>query len=129
MFLKGFLNYCDSFSIHLYATTPPEIYDNTFYGTHEGIVIKVLPAAIPLYMQHEKWKNFIILPLDEEVSAITVNFPKDVELSKFKNFSLEMLNQANGQRYKYIISDKDSYSFFALFLTYDIMPKYRKCNN
>ena len=25
--------------------------------------------------------------------------------------------------------NKDSYSFFALFLTYDIMPKYRKCNN
>jgi hypothetical protein len=27
------------------------------------------------------------------------------------------------------IKNKDSYSFFALFLTYDIMPKYRKCNN
>lgn len=27
------------------------------------------------------------------------------------------------------MKNKDSYSFFALFLTYDIMPKYRKCNN
>lgn len=113
--------------IHLYATTPPDIDDNTFYGTHEGIVIKVLPAAIPLYMQHEKWKNFIILPLDEEVSAITVNFPEGIELSKFKNFSLEMLNQANGQRYKYIISDRDSYSFSGLVknATYSVSLKNR----
>lgn len=27
------------------------------------------------------------------------------------------------------MKNRDSYSFFALFLTYDIMPKYRKCNN
>ncbi|MBE6268293.1 MAG: hypothetical protein E7092_04720 [Bacteroidales bacterium] len=27
------------------------------------------------------------------------------------------------------MKNKDTYSFFALFLTYDIMPKYRKCNN
>ena len=27
------------------------------------------------------------------------------------------------------MKNKDSYSFFALFLTYDLMPKYRKCNN
>ena len=27
------------------------------------------------------------------------------------------------------MKNKDSYSFFAIFLTYDIMPKYRKCNN
>lgn len=27
------------------------------------------------------------------------------------------------------MKNKDSYSFFTIFLTYDIMPKYRKCNN
>lgn len=27
------------------------------------------------------------------------------------------------------MKNKDSYSFFFLFLTYDIMPRYRKCNN
>lgn len=27
------------------------------------------------------------------------------------------------------IKNKDSYSFFAIFLTYDISPKYRECNN
>ena len=27
------------------------------------------------------------------------------------------------------MKNKDTYSFFAFFLTYDIMPKYRKCNN
>lgn len=27
------------------------------------------------------------------------------------------------------MKNKDSYSFLCLFLTYDIMPKYRKCNN
>lgn len=27
------------------------------------------------------------------------------------------------------MKNKDTYSFFSLFLTYDIMPKYRKCNN
>ena len=27
------------------------------------------------------------------------------------------------------MKNKDSYSFFSFFLTYDIMPKYRKCNN
>ena len=27
------------------------------------------------------------------------------------------------------LKNKDSYSFLCFFLTYDIMPKYRKCNN
>ena len=27
------------------------------------------------------------------------------------------------------LKNKDSYAFFAIFLTYDISPKYRECNN
>ena len=27
------------------------------------------------------------------------------------------------------IKNKDSYSFTAIFVTYDLKPKYRKCNN
>ena len=27
------------------------------------------------------------------------------------------------------VANKDSYTMLMLFLTYDIMPKYRKCNN
>lgn len=44
-----------------------------------------------------------------EATSITLEDPFNIKSSGMKN--------------------KDSYSFFALFLTYDIMPKYRKCNN
>lgn len=44
-----------------------------------------------------------------EATSITLEDPLNIKSSGMKN--------------------KDSYSFFALFLTYDIMPKYRKCNN
>jgi hypothetical protein len=44
-----------------------------------------------------------------EATSVTLEEPLKIKSSGMKN--------------------KDSYSFFALFLTYDIMPKYRKCNN
>ena len=44
-----------------------------------------------------------------EATSPTLNDPLGIKSSGMKN--------------------KDTYSFFAFFLTYDIMPKYRKCNN
>lgn len=97
-----------------YAITPPTVESNAFKGIAEGAVLHVLSAAIPLYAEAEGWKDFTILPLTEEVQALEVNLPADSEDGRYKNMTLELINAESGQKQKYVISDRVSYTFNGL---------------
>ncbi len=97
-----------------YAVTPPTVESNAFKGIAESAVLHVLSAAIPLYAEAEGWKDFTILPLIEEVQALEVNLPADSKDGRYKNMILELVNVESGQKQKYVISDRVSYTFNGL---------------
>lgn len=97
-----------------YAITPPAVESYAFKGIAEGAVLHVLSAAIPLYAEAEGWKDFTILPLTEEVNALEVNLSAGSEDGRYKNMTLELVNTESGQKQKYVISDRVTYTFNGL---------------
>lgn len=103
---------CDFLSeLVCYATEPPVISNYVFDSSIEGLVVRVPSTAVAYYEQAAIWENFTILPLDEETGSLTVNLPEDAADGRYKNMIIELKNITNGQAYRYIITDKTSYTF------------------
>ncbi len=100
--------------ISCYAITPPTVGTNAFRDINEGVVIRVLSSAISFYSEADGWKDFTILPLSEEVRTLEVNLPTGSEDGRYKNMTLELVNVQNGQKQKYVISDRVTYTFNGL---------------
>jgi hypothetical protein len=100
--------------ISCYAVVPPAVESYAFYGLPAGTVLHVLSSSIPLYAEAEGWKDFTILPLTEDVRALEVNLPTDAADGRYKNLTLELVNAQNGQKQKYVISDRTVYTFNGL---------------
>lgn len=107
-----------------YAPTPPSIGNRTFEN-EDNLVVKVPAASLALYQGAEFWENLTILPLDEETCNLTINLPQDASDGRYKSLYIEMQNVANGQKYKYLITDRTSYTFSNLIIntTYNISVK------
>ena len=110
--------------ITCYALTPPTVEYNTFADIAEGVVVHVLASAIPLYAEAEGWKDFTILPLTEDVKSLEVSLPEGSE-GMYKNMTLELQNQQNGQKQRYVVSDRLNYTFNGLLknCTYHVYLK------
>ncbi len=103
---------CDFLSeLVCYATEPPVISNYVFDSSIEGLVVRVPSEALINYEQADIWKDFTILPLDEETGSLTVNLPEDASDGRYKNMIIELKNITNGHAYRYIITDKTSYTF------------------
>ena len=103
---------CDFLSeLVCYATEPPVLGNYVFDSSIEGLVVRVPSEALINYEQADIWKDFTILPLDEETGSLTVNLPEDASDGRYKNMIIELKNITNGQAYRYIITDKTSYTF------------------
>ena len=103
---------CDFLSeLVCYATEPPVISNYVFDSSIEGLVVRVPSTAVAYYEQAAIWENFTILPLDEETGSLTVNLPEDAADGRYKNMIIELKNITNGHAYRYIITDKTSYTF------------------
>lgn len=107
-----------------YAITPPTVDNRAFEGIADGAVIHVLASAIPLYTEAPVWKDLTILPLTEDVKTLEVNLPADSE-GTYKNMTLELQNLQNGQKQRYVVSDRTSYTFNGLLknCTYNVSLK------
>ena len=106
---------CSNLSeITCYSVTPPVVESYAFYGIAEGAVLHVLTSSTPLYSAAEEWKNFTILPLLDEVRTLTVKLPGECADGRYKNMWLELINQASGHKFKYVISDRLLYTFNGL---------------
>ena len=103
---------CDFLSeLVCYATEPPVVSNYAFDSSLEGLVVRVPSSAVSYYEQAAIWENFTILPLDEETGSLIVNLPEDAADGRYKNMIIELKNISSGQAYRYIITDKTSYTF------------------
>ena len=93
------------------AVIPPTISYGAFQGVDNSVVIKVPSQSVDLYKNAPGWKDFTILPADVNVYSLTVSLPADAADGRYKNMGIELLNSLNGQRYKYLITDKTDYVF------------------
>lgn len=106
---------CSNLSeVTCYAITPPALENNAFTEIAEGAILRVLSSSIPLYSEAEGWKNFVIMPLSDEVRSLEISLPEGSEDGKYKNMTLELINAETGQKQKYVISDRTSYTFNGL---------------
>ena len=116
----AFYNCSNLTSISLHAITPPTIDDYAFVGVQAGLTVYVPAFALPLYMEADVWKDLeaagtiTILPLGDQVSALEVNLPESVDISLYKGMFIELINKKSGQRQRYVITDRTTYTFSSL---------------
>lgn len=119
---NGALQYASNINeIWCYAVTPPTLGSNVFSNISENAILRVLSSSIPLYSEAEGWKDFVILPLTEEIKSIEVSFPS-ADVAQYKNSIIELQNTSSGLKQKYIVTDRQAYIFNGLIknTTYDI---------
>ena len=119
-------NNCKNLSeLYCYATIPPEVNENAFWGVESAMVVKVPASAVSLYQKADGWKNFTILPVDEETCSMIINLPSDASDGRYKNMYIELENSVSGQTYKYLITDRTNYTFANLIrnTSYNIRVK------
>ena len=98
-------------SITCYSMTPPVLGNNVFKDTPEGIIIYVPEISLSQYCEAEGWKDFVVMPIRENICNLTVNLPADVNISDYYQMRLELINTRNGMRKHYIMTDRQSYNF------------------
>lgn len=101
-------------SLSCYAATPPTIGNRAFEGVQDGLVVYVPADALSLYQEAEGWKDFTILPLSNQVSALEVNLPENTDLSLYKDMYIELINAKSGQKQRYVITNRLTYTFNSL---------------
>ena len=95
----------------IYTLTPPQLENNSFTGVSEGLVVYVMAASVSLYQNDPNWGRFIILPIQDDLYSLTVNFTNTVDQADYTNMWLELCNTINGQTMHYVLTDKISYTF------------------
>ncbi len=101
-------------SITCYAVTPPSVGYDAFTGVSTDLVVYVPAASVPLYQNADGWKNLTILPLQSEVASLEVNFPENIDITFYKNAYIELLNINSGQKRRYLVTDRLTYTFSSL---------------
>lgn len=109
----AFRNCSNLSSISCYALTPPTIGSRAFEGIGDSIVY--VPAeAIALYQEAAGWKDFTILPLSGQVSALEVNMPEGTDPAVYKDMYIELINTKSGQKLRYVVTNRTTYTFNSL---------------
>lgn len=97
--------YCQNLSeLVIYATMPPVVYYNAFYGVPDNLVVKVYSGSLDLYMETEPWSSYKIMTIDEDSTALSVTLPDDAADGRYRNASLQLNNLSTGQSQKLVIT-------------------------
>ena len=114
-----------------YALTPPTMtpyYQTTWnsatssyitdtimpFALCPDMVVRVPADVVPLYQRADYWKNFTILPIDEDYVNLTVNLmatPDERKLSQYKNMHLELTSNHTGVVRSMLVNGRNSYEF------------------
>ena len=108
---RAFYNCKQLSSLIVYAMTPPTLDRQVFTNVPEGLVVYVPAAAISQYQDADGWKDFTILPIQEDIRSITINLPEGVNGADYAKMWLELTNTKNGQRMHYVMTDRTQYTF------------------
>jgi len=98
-------------SLIVYAMTPPALENDVFTGISEGLVVYVPAAAIAQYQDAKGWKDFTILPIQEDIRSITVLLPEGTNTKDYAQMWLELTNTKSGQKMHYVMTDRMEYNF------------------
>ena len=97
-------------SLTVLSTTPPTINRWAFEGCNtENLTVFVPAASASLYRTADVWKDFNIQPLTSEVKSLEVNLPDSTGI--YKGMYIELQNIASGQKQRYVITDRLTYTF------------------
>ena len=108
---KAFYN-CDKLSaLTMYAMVPPTVGNYAFSGIPEGVVVYVPAASISQYQEADVWKEFSILPIQEDIRNVTISLPIGTDASVYAQMWLELTNRKSGQKIHYVMTDRTSYTF------------------
>lgn len=97
----------------LYSTAPPQAGAETFVTLKPTLIIRVPASSFDLYKSHTIYSYFSLSALDSQ--SLTVNLPNDAQDGRYTNMSLQVTDNATGQTWRYIISDRTTYTFNNLF--------------
>ncbi len=98
-------------SLVVYAMTPPTLENNVFTGVPEGLMVYVPAAAIAQYQEADGWKDFTILPIQEDIRSISISLPEGANVADYAQMWLELTNTKSGQRMHYVMTDRTQYTF------------------
>ena len=130
---------CDNLAaLNLYAVTPPDVNgrpedcDSFLNVFKENVTVYVPATSVSLYNEADVWKNFVIKPLTFQVRDLEVSLSNDgnFDVSPYKDMYLELLNLSSGQKQRYVITDRVTYTFSSLIknTNYDVYLKDAKGN-
>lgn len=98
-------------SLIVYAMTPPALENQVFTGVPDGLVVYVPVAAIAQYQDAAGWKDFTLLPIQEDIRSISVSLPLGANAADYAQMWLELTNTKSGQRMHYVMTDRQQYTF------------------
>ena len=105
--------YCTGLSqLTCLSVVPPTLEEQVFEGVPtEGLVVYVPLGSLELYQNAEGWKDMDVMPIQSDVANLELNLPEECKDGRYKNMQMELVNIKNGQRYKYVITDRINYIF------------------
>lgn len=112
-------------SIKCFSLVPPKIGYQALTELNDGLIIYVPADAVTVYQDAEGWKEFTILPFNDEVKTLEVNLPDGSNPALYKDMFLELINVRSGQKLRYVITDRVTYTFNSLIqnTTYNVYLK------
>lgn len=103
-------------ALTVYAMEPPSCYNETFvnFTNKANCIVYVPEEAVELYAAAEGWKDFTIQPITNDAHMLQVNLPAEGKDGRYKNNTIELVNINSGVRQKYVITDRQIYTFSGL---------------
>lgn len=98
-------------SLIVYAMTPPTLENNVFTNVPEGLIVYVPASSIAKYQEADGWKDFTILPIQEDIRSLSISLPEGTNLADYTQMWLELTNTKSGQRMHYVMTDRQTYTF------------------
>lgn len=103
-------------AITVYAMEPPACTSNTFsnFTNKANCTIYVPEEAVELYKAAQYWKEFNIMPITNDAHTLQVNLPTNGTDGRYKNNTIELVNINSAVRQRYVITDRQLYTFNGL---------------
>lgn len=98
-------------SVTIYAMTPPSVDEQAFRETGEGLVVYVPASSLPLYQEANVWKDFTLLPIQDDIHSLAVSLPEGIDTQLYEQMWIELTNTKSGQKMHYVMTNRNTYTF------------------
>ena len=98
-------------SVTIYAMTPPSVDEKAFRDTGDGLVVYVPASSLPLYQEANVWKDFTLLPIQDDIHSLAVSLPEGIDTKQYEQMWIELTNTKSGQKMHYVMTNRTTYTF------------------